>query len=225
MKRLILPVAIIVGANAVVLTLAARERAAPATPATVTVCADLLVGGENDRNRPPALLLTLAPDSAGTTAGLDSAGLRALGFSAQVAEKAGKLRNFDDPWPRQRPAWVRLRQGHDSLHRFQAVEVAARREQLAPDSTSIVVLGIIGLVEHLPDQEPGSGAHEHGGPRPPRVPGILRASVVQVMPRELHLDHALMTDLRRTIPAAPGCGPTMQVVARQGRGGGIWVER
>ena len=226
MKRLIAPVALVLAANAFVLALALRERGRPATPASVTVCSDLLVGGEHDRSRPPALLLTLAPDSAGTTLGLDSAGLRALGFPARVAGKTGQRRAYDEPWaPRQRPAWVRLRQRGDSLHRFQAIEVAPRRELLAPDSTSILVRGIVGFVEHFPEPEAGSGAHDHGGPKPPSVPGILRASVIRLIPRELHLDHALIAELRRTIPPDGGCGPAETVVVLQGDGGGIWVAR
>jgi hypothetical protein len=218
-------VALVVAANVLVVVSAARERAGPASRATVAVCARHVVGG-GDSEEPPALLLRTATDQAAVPAGLDSAGLRALGFSAEAAAAVGGERVPDMRWPRPRPAWARLHQAGDSLARFTVVAVAPRRELLAPDSTSILVRGRVSLlpgrVEPGADAGTAAGGHQHG----PQAPagGAVHAAVVEVLPSALHLDRGQAAALRRALGGSGGCAVRGEVVIANGTRGGIWVE-
>lgn len=223
MKRALAAVAVVLLANALVLGSVAREHAGPVTRTTITVCAPHLLGGAGS-DAAPAIRLTLDQDPTITPAGLDSAGLRALGFSGEAAGASGKLRDSSFLWPRQRPAWVQLRQREDSVRRFSVTEVAARREQLAPDSLSLIVRGIIGFHEKRDEPPRDSSGHQHGPPPAPGKPGIVYPMVDRIIPFDLHLDHAMLAALRAAIPPDSGCGAARPVVIATGAQGELWIE-
>jgi hypothetical protein len=217
MKWALAAAALVVAADAAVLIPAARERATPATRVTVAVCASHLIGGGSS-GAPPALQLRIAPESLPGAPGLDSAGLRALGFTARMAAAMGKARDSTFRWPRPRPAWVRLRQQRDSLARFAIVQVAPRRALLAPDSTSIVIRARVGasvLFSEVPRGPSGGGI---------RAPGRLYPTVEEVIPFQLHLDRRQSTALARALSGTSGCAVTQSAVIAVGGRGGIWVE-
>ena len=218
MKWAIGAVALVVVANGVVLVSAGREHAAAATMATVEVCASHLMGGAGSDD-PPALGLKVVRDTLRTPRGLDSAGLRALGFDQAAIAKLGRPRVDTARWTLERPAWVRLRQRDDSLRQFEAAEVAPRREQLAPDSTSLIVRGLVAVrwLRVGPPRPPADGA---GAP----PPDIIYPVVDEVIPSMLHLDRHQIANLRAALPDSAGCTITKQVVIAQGAKGGIWVE-
>jgi hypothetical protein len=215
-------IALVVLANGFVLVSVRRERAAPATRTTIEVCAPHLVGGGTS-DEPPALRLNLAPDSLSTPAGLDPAGLRALGFAETVITTVGRERDSTFRRPRSRPAWVRLRQQADSLGQWAVIEVAPRRELLARDSAAIVVRGLVGVRERWSGPPPGGMAgHEHGGPM--RTSGMIYPVVSELIPQKLHLDRLQISELRGALTDRVGCELTKQVVIANGAHGGIWVE-
>jgi len=216
MKSAVAALALIVVANTVVFVTASRERSAPATFTTVEVCAAHLMGGA-ESDDPPALRLTLVRDTSTTPRGLDSAGLHALGFHQADIAKVGRPQVDSARWTRERPAWVRLRQLDDSLRQFHAVEVAPRREQLAPDSTSLIIRGLV-AVRWLRVGPP----HPQGEGAPPA--DIIYPVVDEVIPAMLHLDRHQIANLRAALPDTTGCTITKQVVVAQGAKGGIWVE-
>lgn len=212
--------ALVVTANAVVLISAQRERAAPVSRVSIDVCAADLAGG-GSTSQPPALRLLLAPDSL-VPPGLDSAGLRALGFAAHVATAMGHEVDSTFRRPRPRPAWVRLRQTADSLARFRVAGVAPRRELLAPDTTSIVIRARISVRQRFaePSTAPAPGGHEDGV----RSRGVLYPAVVEIIPSELHLDRHQSAALTRALSGATGCAARRRVVIATGKRGGIWVD-
>jgi hypothetical protein len=125
--------------------------------------------------------------------------------------------------PRSRPAWVRLRQRSDSLAEFTVVEVAPRRELLAPDSGSIVVRGRIALRERWSGPPPDAMAgHEHAAPV--RTAGVIYPAVTELIPSQLHLDRRQIATLRATLTGTAGCAVRRQAVIANGRNGGVWVE-
>lgn len=204
--------ALVVTANAVVLISARRERAAPVNRVSIDVCAAHLAGG-GSTSQPPALRLLLAPDSL-VPPGLDSAGLRALGFAAHLATAMGHEADSTFHWPRPRPAWVRLRQTADSLANFRVARVASRRELLEPDSRSIVLRARIWVRQ-------GFGEPSEDGVRPR---GVLYPAVVEIIPSELHLDRHQSAALTRALSGATGCAARQRVVIATGKRGGIWVD-
>jgi len=224
MKWAIGAIALVVLANGIVLVSAGRERAAPAALTTIEVCAGHLTGGGTS-DEAPTLLLSIAPDSASTPPGLDAAGLRALGHDEAMIAAMGRERDSTFRWPRSRPAWVRLRQQDDSLERWAVVEVAPRRELLAPDSASIVMRGRVGVREFRSGPVPeGMAGHQHrpmGGDSRPRV---IYPAVVEVIPFQLHLDRQQIATLRSVLTDTTGCAVTRQAVIASGANGGIWVE-
>jgi len=217
MKWAIGAIALVVVANGIVLVSAARERAAPATFATIDVCAGHLIGGGTS-DEPPALNLEVAPESLSTPPGLDAAGLRALGFAEAAIAAVGKQRDSTFRWPRPRPAWVRLRQRNDSLERWAAVEVAPRRELLGSDSASIVVRGLVAFRESWsgPPGRPVAGRV--------RTPGAIYPAVAELIPSQLHLDRQQMAFLRASLTDTAGCATKRQALIANGANGGIWVE-
>ena len=210
-------------ANAMALVPLRRERAEPATVATLSLCSGQLVGGPGS-DLAPAIRLALAPDSGPPVPGLDAEGLRALGFRGEVIEVVGKERPAEFRWPMTRPAWVRLRQAPgDSLHQFVVVEARPRREQLVADSTSIIVRGLVGLRQRMEGPPaPLPEGHDHGAAAlPGRAP--LYAGVLELLPRQLHLDWAQVTALRAIPDDRTACGGTRTVRVANGAEGGIWV--
>jgi len=197
MKWTVIPIAFVAAVNAVVLVSVAREGAAPAAFATIDVCRGEVQGGGTS-NEPPDLLLRRAADSL-TPRGLDSAGLRALGFSEAVIAAIGRPRDSTFRWPRPRPAWVLLRQEAKSasLERFVVVAVAPRRDGLVPDSTSLLLRGRVGISDH--------------------------PFVAELIPSSLHLDREQSTALHHAA-ASVGCGRVGSVVIASGAYGGIWVQ-
>ena len=223
MRWAIAAITLAVVANGVVLVSTGRERAAPAALTTINVCADHLIGsGTSDEA--PALRLSLAPDSVSIPPGLDAAGLRALGHTDAAINIVGRERDSTFHWPRPRPAWVRLRQRTDSLAQWAIVEVVPRREQLARDSTSIVIRGLTGFRVRRsgPAPEPVAG-HDHARGSA-RTPGVIYPAVVELIPSQLHLDHRQIAALRREITDTTGCAVKTQAVIANGATGGIWVE-
>jgi hypothetical protein len=216
MRSALAAAVLIVVANTVVFVSASRERSAPATFTTVEVCANQLMGGAGSDD-PPALRLTLVRDTSTTPRGLDSAGLRALGFDQSDIAKVGRPRVDSARWTLERPAWVRLQQRQDSLRWFHAVEVAPRREQLAPDSTSLIIRGLV-AIRWLGDGPPQQ--HADGGP----AADIIYPVVDEVIPAMLHLDRQQIADLRAALPDSVGCTITRQVRVAQGAKSGIWVH-
>ena len=215
---------LVVVANGVVLISARRERALVAAFTTIDVCADQLIGGGTS-DEPPVLLLHLAQDSILTPEGLDADGLRALGFGEMAVNAAGRERDSTYRWPRPRPAWVRLRQRHDSLAQWEAVEVAPLDRGLSPDSTSIVIRGMVGLQERREAPPPDKTAgHQHApdGGDPNR--GVLQPAVIELIPSRLHLDRGQIAALRGAIGDTTGCAVKGRVVIASGVRGGIWVE-
>jgi hypothetical protein len=222
MKWAIAAMTLVVAATAVVLTSAWRERAAPATLTSIDVCAGHLIGG-GASDQPPALRLVLAADSLSTPPGLDAAGLRALGFAEAAVAAVGQQRDSTFRWPRTRPAWVRLRQRADSLEQLDVVEVAPRREQLARDSGSIVIRGLVGFRERRSGPPPDAVAgHDHGrmGRRPP---GVMYAAVIEPIPWQLHLDRDQVAALRATLADSAGCRSKKRAVIANGARGGLWI--
>ena len=216
MRPTLAALALIAVANTVVVVSASRERAAPATFTTVEVCASHLMGGAGSDD-PPALRLALLRDTSTTPRGLDSAGLRALGFDQADIAKVGRPRVDSARWTLERPAWVRLRQRDDSLRWFRAVEVAPRREQLAPDSNSLIVRGLVAI------------RYLRIGPPPQHADGTAPADIIypvvdEVIPAMLHLDRQQIADLRAALPDTTGCSITRPVVIAQGANGGLWVH-
>jgi hypothetical protein len=223
MRWAIAAAALVVLANGFVLVSAGRERAAPATRTAVVACAASLRGGGTSGD-PPALRLQLAPDSLATTPGLDPDGLRALGFDEATVSAVGRARDTTFHWPTARPAWVRLRQSNDSLRLFSVAEVAPLGRRLSPDSSSLVIRGLVGIREQPSGAMPAPAAgHNHGG-RPSRyTPGVLAAVVVEVIPSELHLDRRQIAAMRAALTDSAGCEAGTLVIA-SGRSGGVWVE-
>jgi hypothetical protein len=227
MKWALAGAALVILANGLVLVSTARERSGPVTRTAVLACDADLRGGPGS-NDPPGFRLTMAPESLTAIPGLDSAGLVALGFDRQSVAAVGRTRDTTFRWRRPRPAWVRLRQTGEADSRFMPVEVAARREQLVPDSATIIVRGLIGIREHLtapvvaPPPAPGGG-HDHATVPPGYVPGILVPAVNEVIPHVLHLDRGQIAALRAALPDSAGCAPGKLVIA-SGRRGGLWVE-
>lgn len=215
MRSALAAIALIVAANTVVFVSARRERSAPATATTVEVCAAHLIGGAGSDD-PPALRLTLVRDTSTTPRGLDSAGLRALGFGQADIAKAGQPRVDSARWTRERPAWVRLRQLDDSLRRFHAIEVAPRREQLTPDSTSLIIRGLV-AIRWLRVGPP----HQHADGSP--AEDIVYPVVDEVIPSMLHLDRDQIATLRAALPDSAGCAIPRRVRVAQGSNGGLWV--
>jgi hypothetical protein len=213
--------ALVVVANGIVLVSAGRERAAPGTLTAIDVCATHLIGGGNSDD-PPALRLTIAPDSLATPGGLDPAGLRALGFAEAAIAAVGTGRDSTLRSPRARPAWVRLRQQDDSLRRFAVTEVAPRREGLAPDSLSLIVRGRVAFRQRPVVPPPGPGAEHHPAGVSARV--VVYPAVIEVIPAQLHLDRRQIAELRNALPGSAGCGATRQAMIAHGARGGIWVE-
>lgn len=225
MKWVVTGLALVIAANAITLATVARERAAPATLATIDICSANVVGGGRSEE-PPALLLRTVPDTGPVPAGLDAAGLRALGFSEAVIAAVGQPADSTFRRPRERPAWVRLRQRGDSLERFVVVAVAARRDLLPPDSTSLVVRGRIGVFARYVPPSAGpeaAGSHDHAAMgRPAR--GTLYPAVVEVIPGALHLDRGQSATLQGLPSDSGGCRPRGRAVIASGASGGIWVE-
>ncbi len=217
-------IALVVVANVIALVPVRRERAEPATLATLSLCSGQLVGGPGS-DLAPAFRLTLAPDSGPPAPGLDADGLRALGLSAQVIAVIGRERPAEFRWPTPRPAWVRLRQpADDSLHQFVVAEVRPRREELAVDSTGIIVRGLVGLRQRMTGPPaPMPEGHNHGGPPPQGGPAYMVATVLEVLPRELHLDWAQVSALRAAPGDSSACGGTRYVRVANGAEGGSWV--
>ena len=222
MRWAIAAVAVVVAANAVTLLSITRERdAGAAGVATIPVCENQLVGGPGS-DMAPALRLVLAPDSFGTAPGLDTAGLRALGHPSSFLAAVGQVRPERFPWPVERPAWVRLRPGADSLHLLEVAEVRARREDLTPDSASFIVRGLVGARERR-DAQPAAEGHTHGAPVR-YTPGIIYPAVLSVMPAQLHLSRERIEALRAVPLDSSACGGDRTVRVVSGVAGGVWVE-
>ncbi len=224
MKWAIAAMALVVVANGVVLVSAGRERSAAATLTTIEVCAGHLIGGGTS-DEAPALRLRVAPDSLSIPPGLDAPGLRALGYPEAVIAAVGRERDSTFRWSRSRPAWVRLRQRSDSLREFAVVDIAPRRELLAPDSGSIVVRGLIGFRERRNGPPPDAMAgHEHAAPGLVRTAGVIYPAVIELIPFQLHLDRRQLGTLWGALTGRAGCAVTRQAVIANGGNGGIWVE-
>ena len=226
MKWALIAGALVVTADAIALVSVARERAAPATLSSIDVCSGNLVGGGRSEE-PPALLLRIAPDSVPVPTGLDAAGLRALGFPEVVIAGVGRPPDSTFRRPRERPGWVRLRQRSDSLGRFEVVAVAARRDLLSADSTSLVVRGRVGVFARYSPPPAGPTAaegHDHAamGRRPSK--GLLYPAVVEVIPAALYLDRGQSSALRSLPSDSAGCRSRGRAVIASGAIGGIWVE-
>ena len=225
MKWAVLAMGLVIAANGAVLVSVYQERRSPARRVTIDVCGASTVGGDRS-NQAPALRLETVTDSA--TAGLDAAGLQALGFDAAVAAGLGRPRDSTFRWPRERPAWVALRQRDDSLKRFGVVAVASRREQLIPDSTTFVIRARVGIryrSDVFPVGAPEAAGHQHATPDTANIHSrMLQAAVVEVIPSELHLDRRQVAALREAPPKATGCRPRGRVVIASGASGRIWVE-
>jgi len=226
MKWAIAATALVVVANGVVLVSEHRARGAPATLTAIEVCSANLLGGEGSDD-PPAIRLGLAADAPSVVQGLDSAGLRALGFSEASVLAAGRQRDSTFYWPRTRPGWVRLRQNDDSLGSFAVIEVAPRRAQLAGDSTSLILRGLITFRERRNDPPPASSAggagHDHAAMAPDGTPGIVYPTVSEVIPALLHLERDQIAQLRASIPDSLGCSVKQRVLIANGANGRIWV--
>jgi hypothetical protein len=223
MKWAIAAAALVVVANGLVLVPVQRERSAPVSRTTIHVCPEQVHGG-GEADEPPAVRLRLRPDAGPTPAGLDSAGLRALGFSERAVAGVGKARDSTFRWGRGRPAWVRLREATDSLGTLMVVEVAARREQLVPDSSSFRMRGIVALRERWSEATPA----DTSGPEPHRpVPGdgrgVVYPVVAQLMPGELHLDRQQIVAVRSAFGGSGVCAPPAPLQIANGAGGGVWV--
>ncbi len=222
MKWAVAAAALVVAANAITLLSVTREQeAGPASVATVPVCEHQLVGGPGS-DLAPALRLVLAPDSAGAAPGLDTAGLRALGHPTAFVAAVGHVRPDRFPWPVERPAWVRLRPGGDSLHLLEVAEVRPRREDLLPDSASFIVRALVGARERH-DPPPSPDGHTHAAPVR-YTPGVIYPAVLGVMPAELHLSSARIAALRAQGPDSTACGGNRSVRVANGARGGVWVE-
>jgi hypothetical protein len=224
MRWAIAAIALVIVANGVVLAAAGRERAGPATFTTIDVCAGHVRGG-GASDEPPALRLALAPESLWTPAGLDAPGLRTLGFPDAAIAAVGKERDSTFHRPRARPAWVRLRQRSDSLEQFAVVEVARRRDQLARDSTSILVRGLVSVRERWVAPPPGPGPGQDraaaGGLRPT---GLIHPAVIELIPSQLHLDRGQAAALRVLRADSSACAVRRHAVIANGANGGIWME-
>ena len=224
MKWAIVALALVVVANGVALLSVRRERAAPATLATIDVCAGDLIGGSAS-DEPPALRLVVAPESLSMPAGLDAPGLRALGFTESVIAAVGWTPDSTFRWPRPRPAWVRLRQRRDSLAQLAVVEVAPRRALLTPDSASIVVRGLVGMRSRWSGPAPTpTGDHDHAALSRVAARGVIDPTVVELIPAQLHLDRLQIATLRAALAGTVGCAQKRQAVIANGANGGIWVE-
>jgi hypothetical protein len=228
MRWAIAAAALVVLANGIVLISERRARREPATVTAVDVCSANLVGGGGSDD-PPAIRLGISADSPSVARGLDSAGLRALGFSEASAVAAGRQRDSTFRWPTARPGWVRLRQNNDSLASFTIVEVAPRREQLAGDSTSLILRGLIAFRERRSEPAPGpavsGAAHDHAAMTRGPTRGVLYPAVIEVIPALLHLDREQIAQLRAAIPDSAGCTVKQRAVIASGSAGGIWVQR
>jgi hypothetical protein len=224
MKWAIAAMALVVAANGVALVSVGRERAAPATLATIDVCNGHLIGG-GASDQAPALRLVLAPESLSTPAGLDAPGLRSLGFAEAVIAAIGRAHDSTFRWPRPRPAWVRLRQQSDSLEQLAVIAVAPRRELLVRDSASIVVRGLVGIRLRWSGPPPAAaGDHDHAAMSRGGAPGLTYPTVLELIPSQLHLDRLQIAALRSALTGTDGCAVKRQAVIANGAHGGIWVE-
>jgi hypothetical protein len=226
MKWAVAAAALVIVTNGVVLVSEQRQRSAPATTVSIDVCSMNLVGGGSS-DEPPAIRLLLATDSASTIPGLDSAGLKALGFSEASVRAAGRLRDSTFHWPRARPAWVRIGQTNDSLASFTALEVSPRPEALVRDSTSLILRGLIAFREEpvaMPASAPQDGAaHDHAAKPGLRASGIIRPVVSEVLPALLHLDREQIARLRTVVPDSGGCAATQRAQIANGATGSLRV--
>ncbi len=224
MRRAIAAMGLVVLANGIVLISAQRERAAPATRTTVAVCAMHVIGGGTS-DEAPALRLWLAPEPLSTPAGLDASGLRALGFAERVVAAVGRERDSTFRAPRARPAWVRLRQRSDSLEEWNAVEVHPLGARPVPDSTSIVLRGLVAIRERPTAPPPDSaGGHDHAAMPRAHPTGVVHPFVIELIPSQLHLDHQQIAILRSGLSDTATCAVKRQAVIVTGANGGIWVE-
>lgn len=227
MKWAIAAAALVVVANGVVLVSEHRARGAPATMTAIDVCPANLEGGGGSDD-PPAIRLTIAAESLSIAAGLDSAGLRALGFSETSVLAAGRQRDSTFHWPRARPGWARLRQTDESLGSFTVTEVASRREQLTPDTTSLILRSLVAFRERRSEPAPGSTmsatGHDHAAMARIGTPGVLYPAVIEVIPVLLHLDHEQIARLRAGMTDSAGCTQRHRVRIANGSAGGIWVQ-
>lgn len=222
MKRALAAVTLVLVANGVLLLLGASERSAPATLTTVEVCASHLTGGPGS-DEPPTLRLDLAHDSAPVPAGLDAGGLRALGFSEAALAAVGRRQRAEYRAPFDRPAWVRLRQRREPDWTLVAVEVAPRRELLRPDTSSLIVPGLVALRAHW-RPPPADSGHVHGArPTPGEDESTVEPYVSELELSRLHLSRDQIATLRAELPDTAGCAITVEVVVAQGTRGGIWV--
>jgi hypothetical protein len=215
---------LILAANAIALVPVLRERTAPATLTKVSLCAVQLVGGPGS-DLAPAIRIMLAPDSGTPAPGLDADGLRALGFTEPVIAVIGRERPTEFRWPTPRPAWVRLQQPpDDSRRQFVVAEVRPRREQLAADSGSIILRALVGMRQRMEKAPPPAPeGHAHGGTPATPDPARMYVAVLEVLPRQLHLDWSQVTSLRAQLGDSTACGGTDTVRVANGADGGIWV--
>ena len=163
-------------------------RSSPSSSGSTGFCGDSFPG------RPPSeasIPLHVSAAWPSVPAGLDSAGLRALGFDDRVIAQIGRGRDPGFRWPLARPAWVLLRQRQDPSRVLEVVQVAPRRELLRPDSTTLVVRALAGLRLWRNDH-----------------PRTVYPAVLEIIPAALHLD-------RQSVAALPiGSRPQSAALSR-----------
>lgn len=218
--------ALVILTNGVVLVSEYRERSSATGTITIDVCAANLIGGGGS-DQPPAIRLNLKMDTALAIPGLDSAGLKALGFSDANVRAAGRSRDSTFHWVRARPAWVRIAQQNDSFAAFTALEVSPRRESLTRDTTSLILRGLIAFQVRSsapPAQSSDSGAgHDHAAMMGTRDETTIVPVVSEVLPALLHLDRTQIASLRGAIPDSGGCSTRRRVRIANGATGGARV--
>lgn len=204
-------------ANAAAFVLIRIDRTGTISRTPVAVCRAQLAGSGSPEEQ-PQLVLSFAQDS-GAVTGLDSAGLRRLGFSGADLAILGQRQpgRSEYRWPRPRPAWVRLRQSDSAGRGFQPVEVARSRTALPPDSTSIVVRARVGLGLQFP-AAPRDSDHVH---RPGEGATVV-GRVFEILPARLYLERPQFEAVRDALTDSSGCSLRRAVLA-SASGGGLWV--
>lgn len=224
MKWALVAAGIVVLANGVTIGQAARARGpAPVRLATVTVCARRVIGGPGS-DIAPALHLDFTVDTLAPPDGLEAEGLRALGFGAQEIASIGAPPDSGYRPRPVRPAWLRLRQGSDSLRRLVVAEVRPALAALAPDTGSIVLRGSVGIRYRWVPPDRAAGGHDHGGGAAVR-PGVMAATVVELFPARLHLNRAQVRALQALPNDSTTCGGERRVTIAGATGGALWVVR
>ena len=196
--------AVVVLANAFAIGPVWRERAGDVRRVTIVACPAQVAGGYGEMDRLRLMIHADAYDPG--PAGIDAAGLAALGFDENAIAGLGDSASSYQRLASVRPAWVRIQQRPDSGRAWQVLAVGPTRQSV--EGEGLIVKGRIGF------------AYEARG-----TVGLRRvAQVFSTVPTSLYLTSTQAERLRELRSSDVQCTKGMPVVIGNGRDGGAWVE-